>query len=253
MFNTALIITTYNRPDALDRVLLSTVQQQTKPDQVIIADDGSTDDTSQLIQSWRSRLPLVHAWQPDQGFRAARARNLAIEQANAEHLILIDGDCLLPPNFVAAHRRLISPKRLIAGGRLLLTDEETTALLAQPGLPSFAHWKFRGIPLGFLRDRQSRQWTTVRSCNLSIMRRDALSVGGFDESYEGWGLEDSDFVVRLLHAGCRIRQGRFAASVMHLFHPEQPRDFVSHNASRFNDVLGDPSRIMSRQSRLVSP
>jgi glycosyltransferase involved in cell wall biosynthesis len=107
VFDTALIITTYNRPDALDRVLLSTMQQQTKPDQVIIADDGSTDDTSQLIQSWRSRLPLVHAWQPDQGFRAARARNLAIEQANAEHLILIDGDCLMPPNFVAAHRRLI--------------------------------------------------------------------------------------------------------------------------------------------------
>jgi len=252
VITTALIVTTYNRPDALECVLRSVDQQQVMPQQVIIADDGSTEDTKQLIQSWQSRVPLVHAWQPDHGFRAAGARNLAIEMATAEHLIFIDGDCLIPPHFVAAHRRLIAPQRLIAGGRLLLSPEETTAVLAGSKLPQFNHWKFQDLPLGIMRDLQAKQWATVRTCNLGVMRCDALRVGGFDESYEGWGREDSDFVVRLLHAGCRIRQGRFAASVMHLFHPEQPRDAVSCNESRFNRVLHDASRIMPEQSRLVA-
>lgn len=255
MVTTALIITTYNRPDALELVLRSVAQQTVKADQVIIADDGSTDETAALIQRWQAQLPVRHAWQPDEGFRAARARNLAIEQATADQLLFIDGDCVLPPSFVHAHGALSRPKAIVAGGRVLLSEAETAHVLEQPdgALPSFSHWKLRTWPLGVLRDLQPAHWQTVRTCNVGVSRADAIAVGGFDESYLGWGLEDSDFVVRLLHSGCRIRQARLAASVVHLYHPEQPRDAVSRNEARFQRVLIDPSVILPTQSRLVSP
>jgi len=250
----ALVITTYNRPDALHLVLRSVAQQIVKVDQVIVADDGSTIETAAVIERWKTELPLAHAWQPDQGFRAARARNVAIEQATAKYLIFIDGDCVLPPWFIEAHLTLRREKSIVAGGRVLLSAEETASALARVSgaLPSFSHWKLKSWPLGVLRDLQPTQWRIVRTCNLGVSRTDALAVAGFDESYVGWGREDSDFVVRLLHAGCRIRQARLAASVVHLYHAEQPRDAVSRNDERFQRVLNDPSIILPQQSRLVS-
>ena len=234
LMETSLVITTYNRPEALDWVLASVDRQQIDPAQVIIADDGSKASNIDVIRRWSGRLPIVHVWQPDNEFRAARVRNLAVLKASNEHIIFIDADCVLPPDFVRQHQSLIESGILVSGGRFLMSENDTKRLL-ECDIPStqidFCGFKFRKIPLGPLRDLRKKSWKQVRTCNLGVLRRDILDVGGFDETFVGWGREDSDFVIRSIRSSMAIRSARFSACVKHLYHPEFPRsDLVANEA-----------------------
>ena len=262
----AVIVTTYNRPRALAWVLAALSKQTRSADQIVIADDGSGSETAQLIQSWaeffREHLPVTavtHVWQPDEGFRAARARNRAVElarrQGNPDILIFLDGDCIAPPWFIQNHLALLEEGRLVAGGRGLLTQSFTEILEQSPpsveqesielALKSFRspYWLWltkrcdrylsmqpsaSSIWIG-LRDRRSADDSLVRTCNLSMWTRDFIAVNGFNESFVGWGLEDTDLAVRLLNGGVKVRSGRFATNVFHLWHPERSRDQLPSN------------------------
>jgi glycosyltransferase involved in cell wall biosynthesis len=250
----ALIITTYNRPDALSLVLESAARQYRLADEVIICDDGSDSNTSAIIASWSSQLPIRHAWCPDMNFRAALTRNLGILKSQAEILIFVDGDCLAPPSFIESHLKLAEPGYVVSGGRHLLSDDQTKSILNGSLAPSevFDNWKFASWPLGFLRDFSPKNWGSVRTCNLSVHREDALRIAGFDESYVGWGREDSDFVVRLIHSDAKIRSGRLAACVAHLYHSESPRDRLSVNDQRFRETLNKPKHVIATSSILYS-
>lgn len=248
----ALLVTTYNRPDALDCVLASVARQSRLPDEVIICDDGSDANTSGVIDSWGMVLPIRHAWSPDVNFRAALTRNLGILKSQAEVLVFVDGDCLLPPYFIERHLRLVQPGYLISGGRHLLSDEQTKAILNSALAPSavFDNWKFSNWPLGPLRDLSPKTWESVRTCNLSMHREDALTIAGFDESFVGWGCEDSDFMVRLIHSGVKVRSGRMSVCVAHLYHRESPRDRLSVNDQKFRETLTNPEHVTSASSVL---
>jgi len=250
----ALIITTYNRPDALNLVLESVALQSRLADEVILCDDGSDSNTAEIIAFWSSQLPIRHTWCPDLNFRAALTRNLGILKSTSEVLVFVDGDCLLPPSFVQNHLKLVRPGCLVSGGRHLLSDEQTKSVLSHSLAPSaiFDNWKFSSWPLGPLRDLSPQNWESVRTCNLSVHREDALRIAGLDESYVGWGREDSDFVVRLIHSGVKIRSGRLAACVAHLYHPESPRDRLSVNDQRFRETLNNPNHVMATSSILYS-
>ena len=248
----ALLITTYNRPDALNCVLASVAKQSRLPDEVTICDDGSDPRTSGIIASWSRRLPICHVWTPDKNFRAALTRNLGILKSKAEVLIFVDGDCLLPPSFVENHLKLAQPGYLVSGGRHLLSHEQTKSVLSGSLAldTAFDNWKFRKWSLGPLRDLASVKWETVRTCNLTVYQEDALRIAGLDESYVGWGREDSDFVVRLIHSGVKIRSGRLAACVAHLYHCESARDQLSVNDQKFRETLNNPEHVMSISSIL---
>lgn len=250
----ALLITTYNRPDALNLVLESVAKQSRLPDEVIICDDGSGSNTSEIIASWSDHLLIRQAWCPDMNFRAALTRNLGILKSVADILIFVDGDCLLPPSFIEQHLKLAEPGCLVSGGRHLLSDEQTKAVLSRSLEPSavFDNWKFSSWPLGLLRDLSPQNWESVRTCNVSMHRQDALGIAGFDESYIGWGREDSDFVVRLIHSGVKIRSGRLATCVAHLYHPESSRDCLSVNDQRFRETLNNPTHVKANSSILFS-
>ena len=248
----ALLITTYNRPDALDVLLDSVAKQSQMPDEVIICDDGSRHDTSAIIASWACRLPIFHAWTRDLNFRAAFSRNLGILKSRSEVLVFVDGDCLLPPSFIENYLKLARPGYLISGGRHLLTRRKTESILSHelPFSSAFHHWKFLTLPFGSFRDRGSKDWQAVRTCNLGVYRDDALKIAGFDEGYIGWGREDSDFVVRLIHAGIEIRSGRLATCVAHLYHRESSRAQLSVNDQRLQTVLNNPNSVMPSSSIL---
>lgn len=240
IIETSLIITTFNWPCALERVLSSVAGQTVLAKQIVIADDGSSPEVKRVVERWTSKLPIIYVWQPDSGFRAARVRNLAALRSESDHLIFIDGDCLIPPSFIRCHQKLAFSGRLVAGGRYLLGKAESHALLSERLFVAdelFSHCKFWTLPLGCLRDLGAHSWETVRTCNLGMMRQDFLAVGGFDESYVGWGREDSDLVIRLLNNGMRIRSARFGACVLHLFHSESERHQFYENDIRFGDLL----------------
>jgi len=238
----AVIITTFNWPDALDRVFRSLLSQTRQADVIVVADDGSYSRTTEVVRKWQQILPLRHVWQPDSGFRAARVRNLAVAKLSSPdkyYGIMIDGDCLLPANFIEMHVRLQSRGWMIAGGRFLLNASETSSLMCSESVRQtigFTSFKFRCLPLGFFRRLRPWNWGIVRTCNVSMWVSNFLAVGGFDEDYIGWGKEDSDLVVRLIRSGVRVINGRFAACVMHLHHREEDRSSLAGNLESFEET-----------------
>lgn len=83
-----------------------------------------------------------------------------------------------------------------------------------------------------LRDFRPKDDSQVRTCNLSLWLEDFVSVDGFNQSFLGWGLEDTEFAVRLISTGVSVRSGRFATNVFHLWHPERDRSELQANAER---------------------
>ncbi len=236
----SLIITTYNRPDALDMVLKSVRRQSLMPAEVIVADDGSTRETRETVAKWSGKLPLIHSWLPDHGFRAARSRNLAAIKTTSDYIVFVDGDCLLPKTFLESHSRLAEPQKLVAGGRKLLSRAQTEFILTQtdqtPLESAFQGPKFYRFPLGELRNIHKKNSGSVRSCNMGIFKDDFFQVSGFDEQYIGWGREDTDLVLRLLNSGVSIKSARLAACVAHLWHPDESRECLKANENLLIDT-----------------
>lgn len=255
----SVIVTTYNWPAALALVLQGLARQSLTNFEVIVADDGSTDSTSQLITQLRPELPysLQHVWQPDAGFRAAMIRNKAVAQAKGEYLVFLDGDCLPRRTFLANHFKLAETGWLVAGNRLLLNQDFTAQVVSQQlpvdQWPLYAWLKHRwlrdcnrllpllSLPLGPLRKLKATNWHGVKTCNLGLWRHDFISVNGFDEAYQGWGYEDSDLVIRLLRLGIRRKQGQFAVPVIHLWHPENDRAQHAANLARLQQTTAAKS------------
>ncbi len=141
----SVIVTTYNRADALEAVLSALALQNDRRFEVVIADDGSDSTTAAVVERWRAPLgaPLHHVWQDDRGFRAAEARNRAILACRGDYCVFLDGDCIARPDFLAAHRRLAEPGWFVTGNRLLLSRDLTAAVLGEglrPEMWSGAQW-----------------------------------------------------------------------------------------------------------------
>jgi glycosyltransferase involved in cell wall biosynthesis len=252
----SVIVTTYNREDALDATLRALAHQSDQNFEIIIADDGSRPETGRIVESWAARLPrpLRHIRHEHRGFRGGEIRNRGILASGGEICIFLDGDCLAGADFVAAHRRLAEPGWFVTGNRILLSRELTASVLGA-GLAAET-WNFgdllrarlRGgvnrllpklrLPLGPLRKLQRRSWEGAQTCNLAVARADLDRVDGFDSAYTGWGLEDSDLVVRLLRAGVRRKDGRFATGVLHLWHAPNDRSQLAANRTRLDDIIG---------------
>lgn len=253
----SIIVTTYNRVDALLAVLRSLAHQSVGGFEVIVADDGSRPDTAGAITEfaqYHQHLPLAHMWQSDLGFRAARARNRGVLASRGEYLIFLDGDCVCQRDFVERHMVLSRPAAFVNGSRALLSERFTQQVLAQQidlQSLSLATWLLRRLkgdcnklvqigkwPSMLLRSERRFRWKSIRSCNFSLARSDYLRVGGFDESFEGWGHEDADLVLRLHHAGLTRINGFWATEVWHLWHREQPRNRESVNLRTVKERIG---------------
>jgi glycosyltransferase involved in cell wall biosynthesis len=251
----SVIVTTYEREDALDAVLRSLARQTDRGFEVIVADDGSGPRTAALVEQWKLQfgVPLAHVWHEHRDFRAAEIRNRAILASRGDYCVFLDGDCVVRPHFIATHRRLSEPGWFVTGNRALLSAELTETVLHDRLEPE--HWgvsawigqRFeRGLnrlspllrlPLGPLRKLRPQAWEHARSCNLAVWRMDLDRVDGFDASFSGWGREDSDLLVRLLHAGVRRKDGAFATGILHLWHPDAPRARLKENDRRLEKVI----------------
>ncbi len=251
----AVIVTTYNRPDALALTLDGYLAQSSHDFELIVADDGSTEDTRRLVDAYKQRAPfsIKHVWHEDKGFRAAAIRNRAVAATTAEYIIFSDGDCIPSLSFIAQHRKLAEHGWFLAGNRILLSQTFTRRALDQPlmlhgwsGFDWYWAWLRRDInrllplltlPDGGFRKWKPERWEGVKTCNLSMWRADFERVNGLDEAYSGWGLEDSDLVIRLLHASVKHKSARFAAPLFHLWHPENDRGGLAENRRRLEATM----------------
>lgn len=255
----SVIVTTYNRPDALAAVIRALLDQTDPNFEVIIADDGSGQPTRDTLAAFRDAphasgmKRLVHAWQPDDGFRASAARNLGVHASKGEYLVFLDGDCVPRPDYIARHRLLAEKGFMVSGSRVLLSEPFTKEVLAsgaaihKQGLAYWLRQRLSGntnkfIPLLHfpntgMRHYRTVKWNRIKSCNLAIWRDDYAAVDGFDESFVGWGHEDADVVLRLARHGIRRKGGAFSTEVFHLWHRENTRATESENRKRVEDRM----------------
>lgn len=246
-----LCIATYNWPDALQLCLDSVLRQSRLPDEIIIADDGSTPSTREVIEGFRKvcPVPLVHVWQPDEGFRLAMIRNKAFAAAKGEYILQVDGDLILHPRFVEDHLKFARAGTFMSGSRAMLDpvwSQECihSGAFRPPGLFSRHLTKkynaFRQPVLAAVNhqlQRGRREYRYVLGCNMSFWKADLLRVNGYNEQFSGWGKEDNDIAVRLMNAGVRLRFIKFAGVVYHLYHRESEKQQLQVNEELFEHSI----------------
>jgi glycosyltransferase involved in cell wall biosynthesis len=246
----SVIVTTYNQPDWLEKVLWGYAAQGYRGFELVIADDGSDDRTAAVIERLRGTVgvPVQHIWHEDNGFRKCEILNRAIIAATGDFLVLTDGDCIPRRDFLAVHDRLMRPGRFLSGGYAKLPRETSEAIGRDDVLNGDATdfgWLRRhgatltrsllrlAVPpsLAPLLDSITPTHASFNGHNAAVWKADALRVNGFDERM-GWGGLDREFGERLENAGIRGLQIRHRAHVVHLDHPRGYRKPAIERANR---------------------
>ncbi|HEY6136118.1 MAG TPA: glycosyltransferase [Rubrivivax sp.] len=233
---TSVILSTYNSPGWLRKVLWGYFCQSRLDFELVIADDGSRDETLTLLREMahESPVPLAHVWQPDDGFQKCRILNKAISVARGEQLLVSDGDCVPRRDFVATHQDRATPGAFLTCGYFKLPPTVSQALtradierqdafsarwLLTHGMPPTLKL-LKLLARGSVSEWLNRHTPARLSWNghgASCLKREALQVNGFNEAMQYGGL-DVEFGVRLNHVGIRAQHIRYSSTVVHLHH-----------------------------------
>jgi GT2 family glycosyltransferase len=258
----SVILTTYQRPKHLERCLASLSMQRgvTGKFEVVVADDGSQDETHEAVHRFArtAEFPVQLATHPHQGYHVSKCRNDGVRASRGSYLLFADGDCILPPEHLATHLRIRRPGVVWAGNGYRLTREASE----QIDLAAIASREFRQFVSQAEHQRLFRLWLKNKyyqlighptkpkldGCDFGIWRADFEAVNGFDETFTGWGCEDDDLGIRLRKAGIRIDTILRYTRVYHLWHaadPSYPR--VWRRGSNVNRLLAEDRPIRCRR------
>lgn len=247
-FSVTLLISTYNRPEALEPVLRSALQQTILPSEIVIADDGSGEDTRKLIEriTESSPVPIMHVWHDDIGFRLSEIRNKGIIAANGEYIIQIDGDVILERHFIADHIGMAEIGWFVCGSRLLLNSEITQKVIDSGmrqcySLTSNFDYILNNLRIGWLRRYMAKRFAQnsparLRGCNMAFWKSDLIAVNGYNEDMAGWGGEDIDIAFRLIFNGVGKKMLKFGAVMYHLYHTLASKDLVERHGQLIEEV-----------------
>lgn len=236
--DTSLVITTYNWPKALEMCLNSALNQTVSPKEIIIADDGSKQETIDLVKRFQQSYPknnIIHSWQEDKGFRAGMSRNRAINKATGNYIIIIDGDLVLNRHFVEDHIKNMQKECFIQGSRVITSPTVAKQMMEGKKINLFTKGlknnmnMMRSKFLSKIFTKVDKNLRGIRSCNMSFFKEDLIRVNGFEEEIEGWGREDSELAVRLFNIGCKKKKLKFEALTCHLYHNENDRSRLKKN------------------------
>ncbi|HEG2915750.1 TPA: glycosyltransferase [Campylobacter jejuni] len=248
-----LIITTYNQKERLKLVLDSVKNLAFLPNEVLIADDGSKEDTARLIEEYQKDFPcpLKHIWQEDEGFRAAKSRNNAIKASKSEYIILIDGDMILEKDFVKNHLEFAKRKVILQGSRVILNKNESEEILKNNNYSlafnkkGFKNqrsiflakcvYKFSKLTKKFFKKSQLVKGS--KTCNMSFYKSDFEAIEGFNEKFIGWGREDSEFVARFLFNDGVFKRLKFNALAYHIYHEENSKNMLEINHQIYLETI----------------
>ena len=245
----SLIIATYNWPESLILALRSIEKQTIVPEEVIIADDGSTAETKEIIDKFQkdSDLNIIHSWQEDKGFRVAQSRNKAIVKSSGDYIILVDGDMILHRKFIQDHIKNAQANYFVQGSRVLLTEDKSEKILDSKRT-SFSFFStglknrknaIRSNLLSKVFSSKKNYLKGVRSCNMAFFKDDCMKVNGFNEDFIGWGREDSEFGIRLMNIGIKRRDLKFKAIGYHIHHEGISREMLEKNHQIYLNTLNN--------------
>jgi glycosyltransferase involved in cell wall biosynthesis len=234
----SLIIAVYNHPEFLSHIFCSLENQTFKTFEILVADDGSGEEISRVINNFRSILhqPIHHIWHEDQGFRKARIANKAVLASKGDYLVFIDGDSILHHRFLERHYKKRGKRVALAGRRVRLSRQISESLnceaIRNRQLEKLRFWWFRcaknsrkhGVyaPIVTWSKNLFYRDFHIRGCNFSLHKEDFLAVNGYDESIIGRGLEDDNLCARLKLAGIVVKSVAQSAIQYHQFHEFDP-------------------------------
>lgn len=249
VFTIGVIISTYNSPKWLEKVLWGYQNQDVAPDEIVIADDGSRDDTRELIERYAKVLPIKHVWHEDRGFQKSQILNKAIVASTADYLIFTDQDCIPRKDFVAVHKERAEKGYFLSGGYFKLPMDISLALTQEDVLSGKAFeisWlKKQGLKMNFKVSKlvKSKWFTnsmnfvtprkaTWNGCNASGWREDVLKVNGFNEEMQ-YGGQDREFGERMFNMGIKSKQIVYSAICLHLDHkrPYKTKESIAKNVA----------------------
>ena len=254
----SVIISIYNRINYLKLVLTGFENQFFKNFEIILADDGSDENAVKEIKSLISKinLPVYHVWHEDIGFRKNQILNRAIQAANSDYLIIIDGDCIPHSEFVKEHFQNRKEKTCLTGRRINMSQKITDTLneekiksgylernyfkLMLDGIFGYSTDVEKGLYFKnhFLRNIFNKKHRGLLGSNFSIHKNDILAINGFDERYEAPSVgEDSDIQFRLELNDVKTKSLNHMAVQYHLYHLLQPR--LQKNLDLFEKIKAD--------------
>ena len=237
----SVIVPTYNSPRELDLCLCGLSRQTVTPGEVLVADDGSGEETRALVASWAAELgcELKHVWQCDRGYRKARIVNEAVRRSRGDRLVFLDGDTIPHSRWLEDHQLAADDRRVLCGRRVRLGPEISGKLdrafvregklesAGGPLLRSCLAGDTKRVTLGI----RLAPWLArcfhprprkLMGVNFSLPRRAYEEVNGYDEDWTVYGHEDRDLELRLLRCGHPFFPLLNRAVVYHVYHPMRP-------------------------------
>tara|TARA_B100000767_G_C19639015_1_gene481694 strand:- start:102 stop:890 length:789 start_codon:yes stop_codon:yes gene_type:complete len=238
---TSLVITTYNWPEALEIVILSILKQSVLPNEILIADDGSTKKTKQLIERYSINFKsgIKHIWQKDDGFKKTSILNKSIAKASGDYIIQIDGDIIIHTHFIKDHLEMAKEGFFIHGSRVYLSDTTTHKAIKNsiikffiftPGITNRFN-SLHSVLLSKFLSNKNKNLKGTRGCNFSFWKQDFIKVNGYNEDMIGWGKEDTELSVRLMNSGFKKLKLKCLAICYHLHHKISSKQGTNINNS----------------------
>ena len=266
----SVIMSTYNAEEWLEKVIWGFSVQTEFDFEIIIADDGSTSKTKELIERLRPQvsMPIIHVWQEDNGFQKSQILNKAIVASRSEYLIFTDGDCIPRKDFVETHIKYRQTGYFLSGGYFMLPMSISKAIdkndilyqncfnvkwLTDRGLKK----SFKNIKLtasGFLANFLNFVTPTKPTWNghnASGWKSDLVAINGFNQEMQ-YGGQDRELGERLFNSGLKSKQIRYSAICIHLDHARGyvneatwKKNFAIRENTRKNKVVKTPIGIDS--------
>lgn len=237
---TSLIVSTYNWCEALQLCLNSILRQSQQPDEIVIADDGSKEETRKLISEFAKKapIPVIHVWHEDIGFRKTIILNKAMAKCSGDYIIQVDGDLILHKHFIKDHTHFAKPNTFICGSRVKIKTILTKQILETKDI-NVPKWNkglknpINGLHCVYLSPLlqywHQNDFLYARGCNMAFWKKDSIRINGYNEEMVGWGREDSEFACRLANSGVSKRFLKFAGIVFHLDHKKCSNSNVGIN------------------------
>lgn len=221
------------------------------PAEIIVADDGSKEETRELVKEFAAQcpVPVLHIWHPDEGFQLAKIRNRSIAKASYPYVIQIDGDLILHRHFIGDHLHISEQGYFVSGSRVLLSGATSEALLKHNSIQVQKYHQGSKNFFNRFRNRVLRQMLStrykisgsnkyyVKGCNMAFWKSDLLKVNGYNESFTGWGREDSELAIRLINAGVKKKFLKMGGTTYHLFHKEASRELEQRNITLMETAI----------------
>ncbi len=241
-----LVTPTYNWPEALELLLLSIKDQTYLPNEVIVADDGSKEETTALIKKFQSEfpIPLIHVWHEDNGNQKPKIMNKAIAQAKYDYIIEIDGDIIMHKNFVKDHLKYAKKGQYLFGSRVNI-QKSILATIFKNKITNFnifskgikKRLRTLRIPIFMHFEKEHHIISKkLRGCNMSFWREDFIKINGFNEGLVGWGVDDSEMIQRLHNIGIVGKRLKHTGIAFHIYHKEQDKSHIALNNALEDEV-----------------